>query len=59
MLPENTIKAQYYRVQSRNKRRMRNGESVQAPDESEADVLTMLKNIENKLDVITPKKVEK
>src|SRR5690606_28070613 len=58
-LPLYTIKAQYYRVQSRNKSRMRNGESVEAPDKDEADVLTMLKNIEDKLDVIAPKKVDK
>lgn len=57
-LPLYTIKAQYYRVQSRNKRRMRNGESVQVPDD-DADILAMLKNIENKLDRIVPKKVEK
>lgn len=57
-LPLYTIKAQYYRVQSRNKRRMREGESVQVPND-DADVLTMLKNIEKKLDVIAPKKVEK
>lgn len=58
-LPLYTIKAQYYRVQSRNKRRIRNGESVSVTDESEADVITMLRNIEKKLDRIAPEKNDK
>lgn len=57
-LPLYTIKAQYYRVQKRNKERMKLGEKAKIPDD-DSELVEMLQSIQDQLNELNKKSHKK